>query len=76
MIRESSLVLVLGENKLWSSARVTAIDDEKLAVRLLLTGKEIAVDRNKVYPIAQLASDTEGCFKLKFFPVYFFIKEY
>ncbi|VDK88593.1 unnamed protein product [Litomosoides sigmodontis] len=59
VIKESSLVLVMGENKLWSSARVTAIDDEKLAVRLLLTGKEIAVDRNKVYPIAQLSNDTE-----------------
>ncbi|VDM09851.1 unnamed protein product [Wuchereria bancrofti] len=59
MIRENSLVLVLGENKLWSSARVTAMDGEKLAVRLLLTGKEIAVDQNKIYPIPQLANDDE-----------------
>ncbi|CAG9531728.1 unnamed protein product [Cercopithifilaria johnstoni] len=59
MVRENSIILVLGENKLWSSARVTAMDGEKLAVRLLLTGKEIAVDRNKIYPIAQLANDAE-----------------
>ncbi|VDN82944.1 unnamed protein product [Brugia pahangi] len=59
MVRENSLVLVLGENKLWSSARVTAMDGEKLAVRLLLTGKEIAVDQNKIYPIPQLANDDE-----------------
>ncbi|EJD76422.1 zinc finger protein, variant [Loa loa] len=59
MVREGSVLLVLGENKLWSSARVTAMDGEKLAVRLLLTGKEIAVDQNKIYPIPQLADDHE-----------------
>ncbi|OZC04932.1 g-patch domain protein, partial [Onchocerca flexuosa] len=59
MVREGSLVLVLGDNKLWSSARVTAMDDKKLAVRFLLTGKEIAVDQNKVYPIPQLADNAE-----------------
>ncbi|KAM3728024.1 Zinc finger CCCH-type with G patch domain-containing protein [Dirofilaria immitis] len=59
MVREGSLVLVLGENKLWSSARVTAIDNEKLAVRLLITEKEIAVDQSKIYPIPQLSDDTE-----------------
>uniref|UniRef100_A0A0R3S136 Zinc finger CCCH-type with G patch domain-containing protein n=1 Tax=Elaeophora elaphi TaxID=1147741 RepID=A0A0R3S136_9BILA len=59
MIRENSLVLVSGENKLWSSARIVAMDSEKLAVQLLLTGKEIAVDRNKIYPIPKLASDAE-----------------
>lgn len=63
MIREDSLVLILGKNKLWTSARVSAIDGEKLAVRLLLTGKEIAVDRSKTYPISQLANDAEGTFK-------------
>lgn len=62
MIKENSLVLVLGENKLWSSGRITAVDGEKLAVRLLLTGKEIAVDQNKIYPIPQLANDAEGFF--------------
>lgn len=62
MIKEGSLVLVLGENKLWSSARVAAMDGEKLAVRLLLTGKEIAVDQSKIYPIPQLANDAEGFF--------------
>uniref|UniRef100_A0A915PPT7 Zinc finger CCCH-type with G patch domain-containing protein n=1 Tax=Setaria digitata TaxID=48799 RepID=A0A915PPT7_9BILA len=59
MVKEGSLILVQGENKLWSSARVTAIDNDKLAVCLLLTGKEIAVDQNKIYPIPQLDIDSK-----------------
>lgn len=60
MVKEGSIVLVQGENNLWSSVRVVAMDDDKLAVRSLVTGKETAVDRIKVFPVQQTVNDIEG----------------
>ncbi|VDN18500.1 unnamed protein product [Gongylonema pulchrum] len=58
---DECLVLVQSENKLWSSARVVAVDDMKVAVRSLTTGKEIGVDRNKIFPVPDsVFNDSEG----------------
>ncbi|VDN06952.1 unnamed protein product [Thelazia callipaeda] len=59
LIKEDSIVLVEKENKLWSSARVVAVDDEKVAVCSLVTGKEIAVDKCKVYPVPQISYSSQ-----------------
>lgn len=55
---EDSLVLVQVENGLWCSGRVTAVDDENLAVKLLSTGREVATLRSKVLPLPELSKDS------------------
>uniref|UniRef100_A0A915A6L6 Zinc finger CCCH-type with G patch domain-containing protein n=2 Tax=Parascaris univalens TaxID=6257 RepID=A0A915A6L6_PARUN len=50
-MKEESLVLVQGDNKLWSSGRVVAIDGQNIAVNLLVSGKEVASVREKVIPL-------------------------
>lgn len=55
---EDSLVLVQVENGLWCSGRVTAVDDENLAVKLLSTGREVATLRSKVLPLPEFSKDS------------------
>ncbi|KHN86918.1 Zinc finger CCCH-type with G patch domain-containing protein [Toxocara canis] len=50
-IKEDCFVLVQGENELWSSGRITAIDGQNIAVRLLTSGKEVASVRERVIPL-------------------------
>lgn len=51
---QGSTVLVLPEgDHLWQAARVSAVDGEKLAVRLAQTQKEIGCTLGSVFPIEQ-----------------------
>lgn len=50
---EGSLVLVQGKNGLWSSARVSALDGDDIAVKSLVTGKEVAVNRKDIFPLTR-----------------------
>uniref|UniRef100_A0A914S2F5 Uncharacterized protein n=1 Tax=Parascaris equorum TaxID=6256 RepID=A0A914S2F5_PAREQ len=65
-MKEESLVLVQGDNKLWSSGRVVAIDGQNIAVNLLVSGKEVASVREKVIPLNEdtpLIEERAGVFK-------------
>ncbi|EFO92285.1 hypothetical protein CRE_10817 [Caenorhabditis remanei] len=53
-IVEQGLVLVKGERNLWEMGRISAIDGQNVAVKLLTSGSEVSAKRGDLVPLGEV----------------------
>ncbi|EGT42949.1 hypothetical protein CAEBREN_17651 [Caenorhabditis brenneri] len=57
LIVEQGLVLVKGPSELWEMGRISAIDGQQVAVKLLKSGNEVSAKRKDLVPLGEIEKE-------------------